>query len=465
MNVSIPRAVRSIFNLTNLEILILLSFLILWIVWPLRGTIAARNIALITGSIASIAWFLITRPRFSLTDFLPIALLLCVPALLLGIYIFNPLEPELQWDDLRGTWLRVTIEMFFACGLAKIYIDRPKYQHLLMPLMFIWPVIILLIFICQGIFTHSWFGEQFYIHIFKSKVGGVYFLVWSLIFSLAVFNFQLHKTSNLTQSGKTLKITAVILFLVCLLNYLFLSSLNAFITIFFALLVLSCVLITHYCRHGFGLKPYKVALVGIGFVSFLFAVTYTDNHISENKLTYFMEDVQFSINVKNANSAWKWDGLNSGSYPPINPENGRKPHGSTYERISWYLEGVEFLKSNPLGLGYTGQAFAHYMKNTYPGSRVTKTHSGWLDFALGVGVIGLALIWIAMFFIFKRALALIRNAQEINIVYFYALWSILIMMFIWVIAELSDREYIEHFFFMLAFFSIVCLPSRKFGKL
>lgn len=70
---------KSINMKAALELFMLLALLIVWVVWPLRGTIAARNIALVSGAIASIAWLIIEKPKFSLDDFLPIGLLICVP--------------------------------------------------------------------------------------------------------------------------------------------------------------------------------------------------------------------------------------------------------------------------------------------------------------------------------------------------------------------------------------------------
>ena len=124
---------------TALELFMLLSLLVVWIVWPLRGTIAARNIALVLGSISSIAWLSIERPKFVMMDLLPIGFLLCVPAWLLSLYVFNPIVPHLQWDDLRGTWLRVVIAIIFAVGLGKLYLCRQRYQRFFFWLLYIFP--------------------------------------------------------------------------------------------------------------------------------------------------------------------------------------------------------------------------------------------------------------------------------------------------------------------------------------
>lgn len=207
------------------ELFMLLSLLVVWVVWPLRGTIAARNIALISGALASIIWFSIVRPKFRFSDFLPIGFLLLVPVWLFGLYIFNPAVPLLQWDELRGTWLRVLVELFLAFGLGKIYLYRPQYRIFFLSILFIWPVVILCLFISQGLFTSSWFGEQVYIYVFKSKVAGVYFLIWSLFFVFACLHLRLagqHYFKENQENSSSFLLKAVwVLFLICIINFFF----------------------------------------------------------------------------------------------------------------------------------------------------------------------------------------------------------------------------------------------------
>jgi hypothetical protein len=83
-----------------------------------------------------------------------------------------------------------------------------------------------------------------------------------------------------------------------------------------------------------------------------------------------------------------------------------------------------------------------------------------LDFALGAGIVGVALIFLTMFLILRRSTQTVANFARVGFIHHYILWAILIMMPLWTIAELSDREFIEHFFFMLTFFSILSIPNN-----
>lgn len=443
---------------TALESLMLLSLLVVWVVWPLRGTIAARNIALISGAIASVAWLCIERPKFAISDFLPIGFLLFVPAWLLGLYIFNPVVPNLQWDDLRGTWLRVVIAIIFSVGLGRLYLLRPQKKKYFIWILFIWPVVILFLFVSQGLFTQSWFGEQIYIYVFKSKVAGVYFLVWSLLLCFAMMHWYLLRQksfkSNLFESNTSKKLLLVALFSICLINYFSLRSLNGFIIIFCCFTSIAFVIMGRNSARAH-LKDYfiKVFIVWAGIIIFVMAVLAYDIKYSGSKLVNLASDINFIVN-EDVTGAWKWNGSYKGPYPPTNTISGNAVNGSTYERVAWPLEGIKFLNNHPFGLGYTGQAFSYYMKKFHSGSGATKTHSGWLDFALGAGYVGLIAVWSAMGIVFLRARKITKNYPRSSQMPIYIYWAVGVLMLLWLVAELSDREYIEHFFFVMAFFSL-----------
>jgi hypothetical protein len=459
MNGFLTTRIKEIDLKTVLELLMLLSLLVVWVVWPLRGTIAARNIALVSGAIASIAWLRIERPKFAMMDLLPIGFLLCIPVWLLCLYIFNPTVPHLQWNDLRGTWMRVVIAIIFAIGLGKLYLCRQQYQPFFFWLLCIWPVVTFLIFISQGIFTHSWFGEQIYIYVFKSKVAGVYFLMWSLLLCFAMAHWYFIKVNSLKKKSYNTfsyyKYVVTILFSICIVDFISLQSLNGFIAIFVCLVLMAWLLMSVKTKHyNWGGHFFRVGLIWIGIFCFLFTVLHYDAKYSNRKLTNLVDDINFIVNKDNS-GAWKWDGSYSGEYPMSNPINGNKVNMSTYERLTWTIEGFRFLKEHPLGLGFTGQSFGYYMASNYPGSKAKNTHSGWLDFALGTGFIGLTSLWLAMGMICYRAWISMGTSITPSLTPYYICWSLVIFMLLWFTAEFSDREFIEHFFLMVAFFSVI----------
>lgn len=80
-------------------------------------------------------------------------------------------------------------------------------------------------------------------------------------------------------------------------------------------------------------------------------------------------------------------------YPPL--PNGVPAEGSAYLRLSWGKEAAQAIVAHPLGVGFSRSAFGQAMRLKYPEYRSSEhSHSGILDFTLGVGLPGLAL-WLA----------------------------------------------------------------------
>ena len=76
---------------------------------------------------------------------------------------------------------------------------------------------------------------------------------------------------------------------------------------------------------------------------------------------------------------------------PTTP-SGRPLEFSAYFRSAMARHSIDFIGENPLGIGFGHDAFGRAMllKHGHPG--LGSSHSGWLDFAMGTGLIGLALL-------------------------------------------------------------------------
>ena len=110
---------------------------------------------------------------------------------------------------------------------------------------------------------------------------------------------------------------------------------------------------------------------------------------------------------------------------------------------------MHLLVAHPFGAGFSSSAFRHYMVIEYPSTSVEKTHCGWLDFSLGVGLPGLFLTLSAIFLVLKKAILHINyltNNSHLYIIIFFLIG----MCFFWMVGEVSEREFIEHFFFFIA---------------
>jgi O-antigen ligase len=59
--------------------------------------------------------------------------------------------------------------------------------------------------------------------------------------------------------------------------------------------------------------------------------------------------------------------------------------------VAWALAGIKLLQENPLGYGLLTLSFERLSKQKWENSLLGLTHSGWIDFSLGYGILGLLL--------------------------------------------------------------------------
>ncbi len=74
------------------------------------------------------------------------------------------------------------------------------------------------------------------------------------------------------------------------------------------------------------------------------------------------------------------------------PASGADLDDSAYLRAAWAHQAVQAIVEQPLGLGYGRDGFGRAVEAKYGFKGMVSSHSGWLDFALGAGLPGLALL-------------------------------------------------------------------------
>lgn len=132
-----------------------------------------------------------------------------------------------------------------------------------------------------------------------------------------------------------------------------------------------------------------LCLVGLSGFSFL-AVR------SDTRWQQFQETIPVALDT-DSSKAW----LGSGVQLPKLPD-GRSAEASAYLRIAWIKEGMKTSMRHPLGIGFGRNAFGHALRLEY-GDHVTvgHSHSGVLDWLIGIGVPGV-LLWFAAMYVTAR---------------------------------------------------------------
>lgn len=423
---------------------------ILLLVWPLSGTIAARNLALALGLLFSLLW--LAKNFYKIQNpygWLPFLLLICVPMWALLQYIYFPTNRVEQGYDLGGTWLRVFAGIFYAFILGKIISRDPR------KILFIWVPLSIWIFITLGFYFYEfmvsnveagWFISGFR-GTFKYKSALVYFLMWPYLLGYGFLHASFTLKNKNFRYKKTMLIAGYILVIGGLLNFCIAYSLAGLLVGLIVGLGFLFVLLLNIFKHRCGqnlmmaVLPIAVFLTGV-----LVAAIYFDSSY-ENRLTNLIGDVRVAAQI-DSHEAWKRLPDYDGELAPKD-SSGRQINISTSDRISWLVKGIDLLLKNPLGAGFSNLPFRYFMLKEFPSSEVTKTHSGWLDFALGFGFLGIFFVFFAIYASFNFCLMPSAD-HRITVLRLSGLWMLAGIFILWFPAELSEREFIESLFFMIA---------------
>lgn len=425
---------------------------VLVVIWPLSGTIALRNSALVLGSITSVLWLSFYRPKVSSSSYLPQLSLLAVPAWLWIHYFFIPTDPVAQWNDLTGTWLRVILGIALGTGLGLMASLYKRLQF------WLWGAMIGLVVIALGMYFYEFVTQERLLipefkAIFKYKSALVYFLMWPLLLAYALLHAKFIALT-LSQYLNLYHVMGIALLIIaCWALFIASQALNGVLIAAFTGLTLFGIFIktilidrkTNYLYKFFLGGALLIILAGALVIFFQYDQKY------EKKLTNLIDDINVTVKIE-SHSAWQRNPDNVNITLPIN-QYGKSPNGSTYERTSWFMKGAQLFIAHPEGSGFSHRAFRYFIHQENPQFDLTITHSGWLDFALGVGVPGIILTWMAM------GLVVFRAKQSIGIknltckisTSLITIWMIIGIWLLWWPAELSEREFIEHLYFMVAF--------------
>jgi O-antigen ligase len=435
----------------------ILSAVILLVVWALPGTIAARNISIVVGLVASVVWIFLVRPKIKLYDLIVPALLMGVPIWLWIIYFFFPSDSISQYQEMTGTWKRVVLLIIFGFNLGLMISKNQKLAIWIWLAIASLPVASLMMYL-HDVYIGGFWDIPNYTAFFKTKVAGVYFVMWPCLLGYAGMQKVLINWDSKFSPLKNYQIFFLSAFLVFICFYIFytLRALNGFLVgfLFFLLLVIFFAKRIYYsCDLNRRLKILFLWL--IFFVTAAIAFIYLRyDHANEQKLTYIVSDVLSASRI-NQSSSWV---LEEGSeYVTPKTETGRSINLSTFTRVSWFLKGLEYLTLHPFGSGDVSFGFGSYVRSEYPRSQTTKTHSAWLDFALGSGLPGLLMFWCAIYLTLREAIKA-RALDPHKFMPMAIFWMLVGIWVLWWPGELSYREFIEHYFFMVIIFSS-CVKS------
>jgi hypothetical protein len=447
-------------------------------IWTLPGTIALRHLFMVLGFIASFHILRQNYSRLSQKSAWPIGLLALFYAWLLIHLAFFSQEFSAQLSELRSVWARSLVSSLIGLSVGlmlsannHLFSTQSQSQSKSDASFISYSTLILFVGLSapSSIIFGSYLvamlqsGQgmlfdiyQFLYSLYRTKPAYVIFVTLSLplcfILLLRAINHQESRwwivlslaTILLTPFGGFFIGSKNAMIIFVLTAFLFLISVSySFVLSFNSLSKISSSL--HSIRS-------LLVFLLIGIV----AVYSFQKHLERTSSWLVLSDnIQVGMDI-DRHDFWK----NREVFPrPVNA-SGQLVDISTYERTAWFTAGLRLLKENPLGYGLTHHSFGVLALAKWPdfykprGNLKGSTHSGWLDLALGVGIPGVVVIFLCLL------ASWIRCFKYNGLWFTYAAWTIPLILFTYLIAELGQRHFLEILFFMMAFFCGLTTPPR-----
>jgi hypothetical protein len=425
----------------------LVLFAILYAVWILPETIFIRHVCLIVGAVLGLYEIIHFRALLVKKSALPVWLLLGLFAWAIFHLLFLSSNFELQLHEFKTIWKRTALGAIFALGLG-LALARVGTQKLkaYWPLLYLGLMMPTLIYILKYILTHH--GQVWALYIpeylrlqggasifYIAKTSYVCFCLPTLAVALGQLHLNIRNHIWLSWSNAVYVLSIPAIFFVFygenIKNGVIYGTL--LLVIFTTLLLLS-----NFKQHW----KKKVLFISTALV---LVAMFLVNHVQKNESwKTLVADAHIALDTDSYDH-WKLSGAKG--YP--NNELGKIVSVTNYERMAWGKIALSLVPDNPLGYGLIEESFGKLTKQKWPESSLRQSHSGWLDFALGMGIPGLTLVWAA---ILGAYMLMGRGSHGAMTPWVNACqWILFASYMMWFTTEISQRVFFDVLILWIAF--------------
>jgi hypothetical protein len=423
-------------------------------IWATKDTIALRNILLALGTVLSLIYITLEFRLNHLAS--QLTLRTCVPLILIGLmftwvvfhYIFLSRYPELQFDELKSTWLRSFLAMMLGLGTGLAVLRAPKlisflWFGILTSFLVLFFQYIPIALAKKSLFAPDWYGPSY---IYLAKINGV---LMGTILIAGLTGTLIDTARSKNAKSKTIFLTSVYWFFgvfLAIYSYVYIfmarNGIGLAALLFIAWLIIG---IAVFIRNK--LKKQTVQIPKFLFISTLAAIFlfgwFGLQHIKSTPgWLNLVDDLYIAVQIEKYPN---WRDPATLGYPI--KLDGTLVAINTYERAAWATAGATlFLPENPLGLGILNRPYPRLLHEKY-GKEVgyiPSTHSAWIEFGLAFGYPGVFLLLSALIILITRSL---RKQFIFSATSFSISLSLLLM---YTLGELSAAHAVEILFYWLA---------------
>ncbi len=413
-------------------------FAILWGVWLLPETVFIRHTAMVLGAIIGLYVCIIYRNLFLKKEAIPIYAILLLLGWINLHYFFIGTNHALQFQELTGVWKKVVLCIPFALGLG-IVIGQSNQKNLCWSLFYFGLTLPTFIYFTKWVLTKNaieWNIQSPYLLLNPdySMPFGISRALYPF-YCLPSFVIAVYLIINF--SVESIKLVLLYLSSIFLTPLLFFREGDKTGLLLSAVLILTIIafsLVKNYKKNKTSFFVIIIACVlsfGI-FLAFTKHFNQWDSIISNSVISSDLDKYDY----------WKFHGYKG---LPKNNE-GENIHLSNYTRVAWFMVGLTLLHENPFGYGLLTLSFDHLTKSKWPDSILSMTHSGFLDFALGYGYLGIGLLLISSFGVLQKSYFFPVNWNTL-------FWGFGILILVMLVKELSYEITVNAYIFLVLLMS------------
>jgi hypothetical protein len=414
---------------------------LLMLIWPVKHTIALRILLLFAGGIIGFAYIIRERSSLHQKSALPLLFLFLFSVWLVIQYFFFSHNQQLELQEITGTWMRVLFACVLGIGTGLFVRNhRPAQLAILIGILSFF-IFVYFDYVWVSVANNNWsIPYRFDLGFFGYKNPAVFYGITSLALACGVISFQLTQAPRMY--GPLLFASLVSIGLTFLTFVITGTKNGVAIGVFLTL----SVFVSFLSRSRKSIASISIAAI---FFTFICSVSYL--HVKLNpEWTSVFPSVEAGMQIDKYPN-WK----NHQDYGLPKLADGTLIGESAYLRTAYVIAGLRLLRDNLFGYGVYDKSFRYLADEELslpPQSSIIGTHCGWLDFALGLGIPGLLLIWSAI------ALAFIYSFKEKSLWSFITRWILAGIFIAWMLDELCNNHYIETLFYLIALLSAGNLP-------
>jgi len=432
--------------------LLILSSVLLGI-WAVKGTIALRNILLVSGTLFSIYYMVQEwryghlKEQYTFWKTLPILLIGLAFVWVIAHYFFFSIDPVQQFQELKSTWLRAFMASIvgLATGLAlKRY---PNRLNLLWLGIFVAFLVLFYQYIPRAIAQNKLLVPDYDHYLFHRKINTV---LMGMILIAGIDGALLDHVRAIHHRWSILRPSYLIYWLVgtglALWAFVYIIDarngigLSTILYSFWFLCALVFFIQSQFRRPNLK-SVFALLISGIG-LSLIVYFAFLQTTVNKGWHTLF-EDAKVAIQIDHYPH---WQNPSQMGYP--NRADGQTVVPNTYERVAWATAGSRAIMAHPQGVGVLAYPF---VKHPNPPPKMAPradipgiaTHSGWVELGLAFGIPMLGLIFSALLLTFARA------AHHSYPARMTVLGFVVTITFMYTVGEITTQHGIEILFYLL----------------